>query len=406
MKSIRNIATLLLFLLMLLNICSCEKNYNVDKTESDSESETEAETDSENVIVIDTIEIPNEISFMACGDNIIYYGNVRDAKQEDGSYDFYKCYSDVAEIIRNTDIAFINQETLMCGEGYDLSYYPTFNSPQEVGETLVGLGYDVINIATNHMLDKGGKGLNATIDFWNTQDTLTIGGYKNQDDFNNIRILEKGGIKIAFLAFTEHTNWLTLGSEYELVIPYFEEETIKSQVSKAKTVADMIVVSAHWGDENTFAPNDMQKHYSQLLCDLGVDVILGHHPHVLQPIEWITSSDGNHKTLCAYSLGNFMAEMDRQQHMVGGILRFNIIALNGDFLGIDDVIFTPTVFDFTTSFYNNHIYLMKDYTMDMARNHGIRAYGNKADLLEMQYIVLSTISAEFLTPEYLNTIVE
>ena len=271
--------------------------------------------------------IDARVSFVGVGDNIIY--GTKEAKIHasgtDELYDYKPYYAGVSDIIYNADISFINQETLMCGEGYSLSYYPTFNSPQELGYNLKDLGFDIINISNNHMLDKGAQGLSKTISFWkNMDDVLMIGGYENSQDYNTVRYYEKDGIKIAFLSYCEMTNGIIKPASSELVIPYLDEDDIMLQTGIARENADLVFVSVHWGDEGSFVPNSKQKYYAQLFADCGVDVILGHHPHVIQPVEWLTGADGN-DTLCVYSLGNFMAQQDRDYNMVGGIIEFDIV---------------------------------------------------------------------------------
>ena len=176
------------------------------------------------------------LSFVGVGDNIIY--GTKEAKIHaagtDEKYDYKPYYAGVSDIIYNADIAFINQETLMCGDPYSLSYYPTFNSPRELGYNLRDIGFDVINIANNHMLDKGADGLSKTIEFWKSMDaTLMIGGYENTEDYNTVRYYEQDGIKIAFLSYNEMTNGIVKPVSSDLVIPYLDEDIIRVQTSVA-----------------------------------------------------------------------------------------------------------------------------------------------------------------------------
>lgn len=349
-------------------------------------------------------EQEKRISFIGCGDNIIY--GTKEAKifadGTDRRYNYKPYYRGVADIIKNADISFINQETVMCGDGYSLSYYPMFNSPQEVGYDLCELGFDVVNIANNHMLDKGSDGLEKTVQFWKERDILMIGGYEDEEDFDNIRILEKDGVKIAFLSYTYATNGLVKSASSKLVIPYINDEDIIRQTELAKECADLVFVSVHWGDEGSFVPNDDQKHTAQLFADCGVDVIIGHHPHVIQPVEWLYGSNGG-KTLCVYSLGNFMAQQDRAYNMVGGIISFDIVHSQKQSTYIDNVKFMPTVFHFNGSFTDNNVYLFENYTSELASSHGVRTYyGNTLtyDLL-LSYID-DTIDEEFLPNFFKN----
>lgn len=344
----------------------------------------------------------SQISFLGCGDNIVYFGTVRDAKRnavEGGrDYNFKPIYENVADIIKEADVSFINQETLMCGEGYEFTYYPTFNGPQDMGYDLVEMGFDIVGMANNHMLDKGGKGLEKTIDFWRTLDVTSIGGYYTEDDYNDIRVYEEQGIKIALLSYTYGTNGLTAAKGSNVYIPYLFEADIEKQVEAAKKVGDMVMVSVHWGEEGQFKPTSYQREYAQRFADLGVDAVIGHHPHVIQPVEWVEGKNGN-KMLCVYSLGNYMAEQAYDYNMVGGMISFDIVLTGGD-VSLENVEFIPTVYDFDRTFYNNRIYLLEEYTAEQAANHGIIAYGRRTSLSTLRKYVSDTISPEFLPESY------
>ena len=341
------------------------------------------------------------LSFIAAGDNMAYYGNVRDAarnaKGTDAAYDFRPSYTDIKPVLEQYDLAFINQETLMCGEGYDLSYYPRFNVPQELGDAVVDAGFNIVGLANNHMLDKGEKGLLATLSYWEKQPVVTIGSYRNREAFDNITVVECNNIRIALLAFTYGTNGIKLPADSEVYIPYLDEEEIAAKVSEAESIADLTVVSIHWGNENNANPSEQQKRIATLICENGGDVILGHHSHCLQPLTWVES--GEHRTLCIYSLGNFMAEMPTESNILAGMLAFDVEKLGeGGEASVTNVKFFPTVFDYTRSFYDNHIFFLKDYTEAQAKAHGISYYGNSTTLERLWRIVEKSIPAEFLEP--------
>lgn len=406
-----------LALILLLSFTSCglfrpagkwEETLRNDTEQSPTDTAVQTAETSETAAVTEPLAEPTKVSFIGCGDNIIYYGNVREAAGKATSgrkYGFAYSYEHIAPLISNADVAFINQETLMCGDGYELSYYPHFNSPREVGLDLVDLGFDVINIANNHMLDKSGDGLEKTIEFWKEQPVLMIGGYDSEEDYNTPRFLEVNGLKIGFLSYTFHTNGLIIGKQYSAWIPYLNEkyvsdEEIKKHIAVAREQSDVLIVSVHWGEEGSFTPSDEQKKYAALFADAGVDVIIGHHPHVIQPVEWIEGSNGG-KTLCVYSLGNFMAEQAADYNMVGGMISFEMVRSADGSISIEDPLFIPTVFHFNSSFYNNQIWLMEDYTADMASAHGISYYGNHTTLDKLKKYVTSTVSSEFL-PDFLK----
>jgi len=358
-------------------------------------------------------------SFLGCGDNIIYYGNIRDAAGKSSAgrqYGFAYSYEKVSRYITGADIAFINQETLMCGEGYEISYYPHFNSPRDLGYDLVDVGFDVVNIANNHMMDKGPDGLAATIEFWKSLPVTLIGGYTSEEDFNTVRYHEKNGLKIAFLSYADHTNGLVNYGK-NVWVPYLDEkdtgmtetgiisdeatETIMSQVSEARENADFVIVSVHWGTEGRFVPSEEQKKYAQIMADMGVDVIVGHHPHVIQPVEWIDRADGG-RTLCAYSLGNFMAEQDDDFEMVGGMISFDMVRDEYGVCAVENPVFIPTVFWFDGGFYNNTVWPMEEISAEMVAAHGISNYGNYTSLERLKKYVTDTISPEFLPDSIKN----
>ncbi len=345
------------------------------------------------------------LRFAGCGDNIMYNGSNRDAKKcavEGGrEYNYAPFYENIKHIIEEADISFINQETPMAGEDFGYDDYPHFNTPRDLAYDIVDVGFDIVNLATNHMLDAGTSGLEETIKFWNTMPVTTIGGYLNEEDFNNIRIVEVEEIKIAFLSFTYSTNGLRLKSGSDIVIPYEDETVIAEQVKKANELADLVFVSMHWGSEYNFKPNANQKNLASMMAGLGVDAIIGHHPHVLQPVEWIESPNGDgHRMLCVYSLGNFVAEQNNDYNMVGGIITFDIVRKDG-VLSIENPILLPTVYYYNRSFYKNSVHLMENFTEEMAKSHGLIYYGKTTTVEKLRSYVTNTVSAEFL-PDFLK----
>ena len=417
MKKTTVIISLILCAALLVSaLCSCSVRRIEDEASigagrrsvesaADGTGAAQTETEAASSVETDDPDAPEtRLSFLGCGDNIVYYGNVREAAAVAYSggraYNFAPTYQFVADMVRSADISFINQETLMCGEGYEFSYYPTFNGPQDMGLDLVDLGYDVVSLANNHMLDQWGSGLEATIAFWKTQPVLMIGGYMGEDDYT-YRVLDKDGVRIAFISYTYGTNGLTLGDGYEVVIPYLDEDTVRRQVSEAHADpdVDLVFVSVHWGIEGQFTPSEEQKNYARIMTEAGADVIIGHHPHVIEPVEWLTAEDGT-KTLCVYSLGNFIGEQAYDYNMVGGMISFDIVK-KGSSAYIENPEFIPTVFYFDSNFYSNCVYPMTQFTEALASSHGIGpAYGNYTSLERLRKYVTDTIAPEFLSKEF------
>lgn len=399
-KTIVALLTITALLLILLS-CASPAAY----TTADALLEAASPVSSSPLGEPDLSAIIRKVHFLACGDNIIYGGNVRDAKENalpgGREYNFKPFYVNIAKMVEEADVSFINQETVMAGEGYSISFYPCFNSPQDLGYDLEELGYDVVNIANNHMLDKGTQGLADTIAFWKSRNVLMTGGYESPEDFDDIRVFSSGGVKIAFLSYTYGTNGLVKAKDSPIVVPYLDEDDARRQVALAKEKADVVIVSAHWGYEGNFTPNDEQKHYAKLFADLGVDVVIGHHPHVIQPVEWIEGKNGN-RMLCVYSLGNFIGEQAYDYNALGAIVDFDIVLCGDGPAKIENIVFHPTVCHFPYNFLGNVIYLLEDYTPSLAASHGVNTfYRHSLSIDRFKQYVHNTIDPVFL-PEALR----
>ncbi len=353
-------------------------------------------TDSGSSIELNT----RKISFLAVGDNLIhdYIFDYAARSAQDGGYYFDHIYENLADEIRSADLSFINQESPIAGDDFPISTYPMFNTPAEMGQTLLNLGFDIINIANNHMLDKYEKGLKNHIAFWEDKEVTLIGGYKNKEDYDNIRVVQKNGISIALLSYTYDTNGMTLPAQSEMIVPLIDSKTIVRQISLAKEKADLVFVSIHWGDENTHTPNARQRELAKLMADNGVDVVLGHHSHTVQPIEWYDRPDGR-KTLVAFSLSNFISGMKQPKNTLAGMLTFDIEKTDGLPAEITNVIFNPTITHYDSSFDNFKLYYLKDYTQELHNQARCSQY--ESDYTYYHETIKDTISYEFL-PDYLK----
>ncbi len=361
-------------------------------------------------------EIPEEtrIRVVAAGDNIAHDSVIITARTDaDGSseYDFSKIYAGIESIISSADIAFVNQEAPVGGKELGIAGYPNFNAPSEMVEELIDIGFDVFNLANNHMLDKGEKGYSNTIEYFKTLPVVSIGGY-TKSDYDNVRVLDVKGVKIAFLSYTTlinygHASDLPSGSQY--IIPYADTNVITRQVGLAKEAADVVIVSMHWGDENVFGVTSEQQKYATLCADLGVDAVLGHHSHVVGGVEYLDGKDGG-KTLVAYSLGNLCSTMLYARNMVGEILSFDIVK-DGDEYVIENAVVDPVISHYKTDTsrkdnqnlhvrYESRVYLMKDYTEELALAHGSQNWG-AFTFDTLKKFVTDTVDAEFL-PDYLK----
>lgn len=352
-----------------------------------------------------TASKPDEqrVSFLAAGDNIIHEQVYVDAKNRatDGGYDFCGMYDGVREFIESADLAFVNQETPLGGDELGISGYPNFNGPQAAGTALVEVGFDIVNIATNHMLDKKEAGLKGSIDFWNSQPVTLLGGYYDDEDYENIRVVEKNGIKIAFVTYTYGLNGMTLPSSSKIHIPLIDDDEIVRMVEKAKTLADATVCVMHWGTDGSTVVTNEQKRLAGLITDAGADVILGMHSHTLQPVEWQVGRNGN-KTLVIYSLGNFLNAQYDSINLVGGIITFDIVKKDGA-VTIEDPIMNPIVVQYDNDRLGFQIYLLENYTASLAAAHGTVKFGTlKTFTLDTaKGFVTAAVDKEFL-PNFLK----
>lgn len=340
------------------------------------------------------------VSFMGVGDNLIHDTVYKDALQEDGTYDFTDMYVNFSEDLKNTDIKFINQETVLGGVDLGLSGYPTFNSPTEIAKNLESVGFNLVNLASNHCLDRMEQGIANELAAFDETNIVHDGVYNTQEEFDTIPTFTKNGITFSFLAYTYGTNGIQ--PTYTYNVSYFDDAQIQSDVQRAKEISDVVIVSAHWGDENTFEPNDFQKHYAQLFADCGVDVVIGTHPHTIQPVEWIEGSEGN-KMLCVYSLGNFIGGMLTTDNAIGGEIKFDFIK-KGENISIENVEWIPTIIHFEgdqanimEERSNYQAYKVSQYTDKLAKKHVLNNY--EGNVVSLEYIDSKTrevISAEFL----------
>lgn len=345
---------------------------NILNTENTSTDQTTTEAPPE--ITEPPVPETKTVSFCAVGDNLIHAPIYNQAKTAEG-YDFSPAYKGIEDIIEKADLSVINQETLICNDMYEPSSYPCFNSPKALGDHMIDIGFDVFTLANNHCLDYGEKGLSNSLDYWAAKTQLTAGTYRNTEDKNKIRVGEYGGIKFSFLSYTQYTNGLTLPQGSKMIIGDTGDlEGVIADIKAAKQASDVCVVALHWGVENSDIIEDWQRTYAKALADAGADIIIGNHPHVLRDIEMIERKDGG-KTLCAYSLGNFISAQSVGQNLIGGILEFNVTLTEGDkSASITNVKLTPIVTHYDGNYSNVRIYKLSDYTPKLALAHGVRQF--------------------------------
>lgn len=275
---------------------------------------------SDSKVNVDDNNHSTSISLIMAGDNLINDKLYNAAKKDDGSYDFKSMYSYIKDIVKNYDLAYYNQETILGGSEIGVSSYPAFNSPYEVGDATIDTGFNLVSLATNHTLDRGEKAIINSLNYWNNKSNiLTSGSYLSNDDRNKVNIKEVNNITYTMLNYTYGTNGIKVpeGKEYLVNIwpctgnnpdndtKYQEyKEVVKEDILRVRDKVDLLIVAMHFGVEYTHVPTNYQIDMAEFLSSLGVDIIIGTHPHVIMPITYIND------TLVIYSLGNFLSAQD------------------------------------------------------------------------------------------------
>lgn len=312
------------------------------------------------------------VSLVAVGDNMIHENVYQYALKQGNNttYNFKPCYQHIKKYISNHDLAYINQETLIAGDSYGIKGYPNFNSPESLIDDLQDTGFNMVSSATNHSMDLGKDALISSAHIWKQHpDILFSGLYENQEDRQTIRVIERNGIRFSFLAYTfgvnETKNYKSIQKQlktYPYILGQLDKEQIKEDVTNAKAQSDVVIVAVHWGKEGHSELSSLQQEYAQYFADLGVDVVIGNHPHLIQPIEKINN------TLIIYSLGNFLSTMKDVYNQLEGMVSLDFVKKE-DGINIENIQYIPLV-----NHYNNDvvtIYPLKDYTASLASQHNI-----------------------------------
>jgi poly-gamma-glutamate capsule biosynthesis protein CapA/YwtB (metallophosphatase superfamily) len=268
--------------------------------------------------------VKTQVTLGAIGDILLHNRVYEDAAKPDGSYDFTKMFKNVNTLLHQPEIVVANQESMTGGKELGLSSYPMFNSPHEIGDALKASGVNFITMANNHTMDKKEQGILSALAYWDKIEMAHTGAFKSQADRDKIRTMTKNDITFAFLAYTYGTNGIPVPEDKPYLVNLNQEDLMRKDIEAAKSKGDVIVVSMHWGIEDQTIPNAEQLRLANLLSEMGADIIIGTHPHVLQPFAWIQRADG-HKTFVMYSLGNFLSAQVELLQWVGGLGEITIV---------------------------------------------------------------------------------
>ena len=287
---------------------------NIDKEENVNSKEKKEDTN---------------IRMAVIGDIMCHNSQYKDAyDSKTNTYDFSYVFKDIKEYINSADIAIGNLETTFAGKERGYSNYPRFNTPEQLAQNLKDFGIDVVSTANNHCMDTNYTGLVSTLKYLDEVGIAHTGTNETAEKQDEILVKDVNGIKIAFLSFTYGTNGIAIPSDKSFAVNLIDQDLILKQIELAKEKnPDLICASMHWGIEYQLKQNSEQEKLKDLLFNNGVDIILGSHPHVLQPMEkqTITSEDGTLKDcFVIYSLGNFMSGQTKENTRNSIILNIDI----------------------------------------------------------------------------------
>ncbi|MFT4144559.1 MAG: DUF4846 domain-containing protein [Mobilitalea sp.] len=319
-----------------------------------------------------TADDASSLTLLAVGDNLIHIQVIESGEQEDGTYNYDHLYTNLKDEISEADIAVINQETILGGNQFPYSGYPNFNSPEEIGDAVINAGFDVVLQATNHTMDMGLKGVLNTFDFWDRHPEITVLGInKSAEESEQIKIVEKNGIKLAMLNYTFSLNGYSVPKDMPYLVNMLDKEKMAKDIEKAEQMADFTIVFPHWGTEYVYEPTKAQENLTEFFYEQGVDLIIGTHPHVLEPVEWV-EDNSDHKMLVYYSLGNFISYQREAPRMLGGIAHVTITK-DDEGTYIRDSSITPIVTHYENgpSDYHYALYELDDYSEALAEVHGV-----------------------------------
>lgn len=319
-----------------------------------------------------------EIRLVMVGDILLHTPLAESGKKPEGGYDFSAVFVNLKEEIEGADLALVNQEVIIGGEELGVSGYPAFNAPYELGDALMDAGFDVVLHATNHALDKRKRGILNCLSFWreNYPDTAVLGIHDSTESQQEIYVYEQQGIRVAVLNYTYGTNGISLPEDMPYAVDLLQKDRVAADLERASGIADFVVVCPHWGKEYVLEQTGTQENWADFFTENGADLILGTHPHVIEPIEQITSENGN-QALVYYSLGNFVnwtsgTGTGVANRMVGGMAQVTIgLDENGEAV-ITEYGVMPVVCHLEKGFGGVTVYPLSEYTEELAARNEIR----------------------------------
>ena len=356
-----------------------------------------------------------KIRLMMLGDNLMHVSIVNSGYQADGSRNYDMMFEPIKEYLELADIKITNQETIFGGNHLGFTGFPYFNSPTELGDSIAKAGFNVVLHATNHAADMGINGIFHTLNFWEKYpEVLVTGIFKNENEVNqDIGLITVDGVTFAILNYTYSPNLAALPKDIQghlgmlcdwdtttgMINMTKLHPDVLTDIAAAKELADVVVVCPHWGTEYTFVPSSYQQKFAEQMTEAGADLIIGTHPHVIQPVEWVKADNGN-RALCYYSLGNYVSSQYDPESMLEAMAWVTFEVKEG----VVEILETetgaiPMVYQYTTNNRFENVYFLDEYSEELAKAHGIHANGGVTHTFEN----LKTWAEEVLGEWILNS---
>lgn len=351
---------------LVVGVCACTFSFDAVAAEADTQS---------------------SVTITMVGDVLLHTPVEEAARDENGNYNFDAIFSRTKSSISQADLAIVNQEVIIGGQELGVSGYPAFNAPYEIGDALSRAGFDVVCHATNHALDKGKRGVQNSLNYWATThpEMAVIGINGSEEQKNTVDIISVKGIRIAILNYTYGTNGIQAPKDMPYAVDMLEESKVKRDLAFAETNADFTIVCPHWGTEYNLGIDNSQKKWARIFREGGADLVLGTHPHVIEPIEFMeddtpghTNNHGNGDMLVYYSLGNYVNWTSGKgkgttNRMVGGMAQVSLAKNAQGEVVISDYGVRALVCHVTPGRNGVTVYPLSHYTEELAAANAIKA---------------------------------
>ena len=372
-----------LMLIALLFVGGCQG-------ESDQRTDTSAPSKDDETMytLVDLTPKTRSLSIVALGDHLIH-GAVYKAAYDPtmDTYDFSKMYASICPLIKDYDIRYINFETLMAGEAYGYSGYPTFNGPSQGIDDLVECGFNWMSLSSNHSFDKGEQALLDEYHYFDRFDhVITTGVHDSFDDQSTYMVQTINGIDVGFLGYTYGLNGFILPQGKEYLVDLIDPARIENDLTNLSLISDIQLVSIHWGNEYATSPNEDQIRLANAMVGWGADVIIGAHPHVIQPYEWIKADNGN-QGVVFYSLGNFLSAQDQPDPMLEAMACIELtMDTENSTITFDSIEAKPLINWIDHDFSDFRVIPFDEYDQDHVDSHELTLNG--LDVSRQYYIAL------------------